>query len=162
MGVAAARNLILGLPWSLAVVRPRDDELARLLREEGLEVVCCDESPHGLSRSIACGVAASNAASGWVLALGDMPYIRPSTICAVSAAIEQGATIAVAEHCGQRGHPVGFGRQLQTELRQLHGDVGARSLIQRYDAHVVRIPVDDAGVVQDVDTLEDVVRDPRL
>ncbi len=152
IGVMAARNLVRGLPRSVAVVRPGDDELAARLEEEGLGVMYCSESPHGMGHSIACGVAATSEAGGWVLALADMPFIRSATIAAVGAAIERGAAIAVAEYRGQRGHPVGFDAQLRAELLQLRGDTGARSIVARHADLVVRIPVDDSGVMQDIDT----------
>ena len=155
IGVSAARHLVRGLPQSLGVVRSGDEELARRLREEGLGVVYCRDSAQGLGHSIVCGVTASAKAGGWVLALADMPYIQPATIAAVAAAIECGAAIAVVEYQGQRGHPVGFGVQLRAQLLQLRGDTGARDLIARHSGRVVRIPVDDPGVVQDIDTPAD-------
>lgn len=155
IGVSAARHLAQGLPQSLGVVRSGDEELARRLREEGLDVVYCRDSAHGLGHSIVCGVTASAQAGGWVLALADMPYIRPATIAAVAGAIEGGAEIAVVEYRGQRGHPVGFGAPLRAQLLQLRGDTGARDLIARHPGRVVRIPVDDPGIVQDIDTPDD-------
>ncbi|MHB8549908.1 MAG: nucleotidyltransferase family protein, partial [Acidiferrobacterales bacterium] len=141
MGVAAARHLMEGLPGSLAVVRPGDEDLAGRLQREGLQVVFCRNSLLGMGHSIGCGVNASAEAGGWVLALADMPFIRPATIAAVAGAIEGGAAIAVVEYDGQRGHPVGFGAQWRAQLLQLRGDAGARSLIARHAGCVVRIPV---------------------
>lgn len=156
IGISAARCLVQGLPRSLAVVRTGDKELARQLQEEGLVVVFCREAAQGLGHSIACGVAASADAAGWVMALADMPYIRSATFAAVAGAIERGAAIAVVEFNGQRGHPVGFAAEFRAELLQLRGDTGARSLITRNAKRVVRISVDDPGVVRDIDTLADV------
>ena len=156
IAAAAAHNLVCGLPRCLAVVRPGDDVLARQLRQEGLEVSYCPESVHGLGHSIACGVAASAGAGGWILALADMPYICSSTIAAVAEAVARGAAVAVVEYGGRRGHPVGFGAQLRAELLELRGDNGARSLIERHAADVVRIATDDPGVLQDIDRPADV------
>ncbi len=155
MSVAAARHLVESLPRSLAVVRPGDDDLAWRLQQEGLQVVFCHNSLLGMGHSIGCGVNASAEAGGWVLALADMPFIRPSTLAAVASAIEGGAAIAVVEYDGQRGHPVGFAAQWRTQLLQLRGDTGARSLIAHHTGCVVRIPVDDPGVLRDIDTLGD-------
>ncbi|MFM8637611.1 MAG: nucleotidyltransferase family protein, partial [Betaproteobacteria bacterium] len=68
-------------------------------------------------------------------------------------------------HRGRRGHPVGFSAELASELMRLNGDEGARRLVARYPGHA--LDVDDAGVLQDLDTeddfrrLEERVLDPR-
>jgi molybdenum cofactor cytidylyltransferase len=40
-------------------------------------------------------------------------------------------------------------------LLALRGDAGARSVLQRYAAEVVAVEVDDPGILQDVDTADD-------
>lgn len=109
----------------------------------------------GMGYSIACGVAARPDASGWLVLPGDMPMVRPDTLLAVAQALEQ-HTIAYAEYRGRRGHPVGFGAELFSELATLSGDAGARRLLARYPAHGVE--VDDPGVLIDIDTAGDLDR----
>lgn len=108
--------------------------------------------PLGMGYSIAMGVAARPHASGWLVLPGDMPMVQPRTLLAVAAALDHYA-IAYAQHRGRRGHPVGFGAELYSELVKLSGDEGARRLIARYPAHGVE--VDDPGVLIDVDTEAD-------
>ena len=43
-------------------------------------------------------------------------------------------------------------------LARLQGDAGARSVIQANAAAVTELPVDDAGIFEDVDTREDLAR----
>jgi molybdenum cofactor cytidylyltransferase len=78
----------------VAVVRPGSDELARALQDEGCKVVICDNAADGMGASLACAVRAAEAADAWLVALGDMPYVRPSSIAAVRAALEGGAALA--------------------------------------------------------------------
>jgi molybdenum cofactor cytidylyltransferase len=106
----------------------------------------------GMGDSIAAGVAARGHAGGWLVLPADMPRVRPSTLQAVAQAIET-HPIAYAQHQGRRGHPVGFAAELYSELIALTGDEGARRLIARYPAAAV--DVDDAGVLIDIDTVED-------
>ena len=61
--------------------------------------------------------------------------------------------IAYAQHQGRRGHPVGFGAEMFSELIALTGDEGARRLLARYPAFGVEL--DDPGVRMDVDTEAD-------
>ena len=72
---------------------------------------------------------ATKDAAGWIVALGDMPWIQSSTIARVAAAIADGAVVAAPFHRGQRGHPVGFGAACFAELAALTGDDGAKSVV---------------------------------
>jgi molybdenum cofactor cytidylyltransferase len=108
--------------------------------------------PLGMGYSIAMGVAARPHANGWLVLPGDMPMVQPRTLLAVAAALDH-YPIAYAQHRGRRGHPVGFGAELYSELVKLSGDEGARRLIARYPAHGVE--VNDPGVLIDVDTEAD-------
>jgi len=102
------------------------------------------------NKSLAAAVSASNSASGWVIALADMPALAPATIAAVSAALLSDDAIAAAWYRGVRGHPVGFGRAHGVALAQLDGDTGARALLN--DPRLIRIDTEDAGVLRDVDS----------
>lgn len=152
LGVASARRLIGALPHSIAIVRPRDTQLAALLQAAGLRNVAFANAGDGMGASLACGVAATGSADGWVIALADMPWIASATIRAIADAVAASAEIAAPSYRGERGHPVGFSRRHYAALASLTGDVGARSLIERCLDRVTWIDVDDAGVLRDVDT----------
>jgi molybdenum cofactor cytidylyltransferase len=68
-------------------------------------------------------------------------------------ALERGADIAAPVYQGRRGNPVGFSRRHLTQLLGLDGDQGARNLLMRHP--VTEVPVDDAGVIRDIDELSD-------
>lgn len=155
IGVAAARNLIDAIPDSIAVVRPRDAELAAHFTEAGLRVVPCMNAGDGMSATLACGIAATVDADGWIIALGDMPWIAPATIRAIAQAVASGADIVAPSYRGQRGHPVGFSCRHRDALSSLTGDAGARSLIERNLGRMTWIDVEDAGVLRDVDKPSD-------
>ena len=162
LAVAAARTLRCVLPRVVAVVRPTDDastrELAEQLGRSGCEVVINDSADDGMGTSLACGVRATLDATGWLVALADMPAIRAETIAAVAAAIERGAETAAPFVDGQRGHPVGFGTSFRGALTALGGDTGARELLAQHPPE--RIDVDDPGALYDVDRDTDRLTDP--
>jgi molybdenum cofactor cytidylyltransferase len=106
----------------------------------------------GMGDSIAAGVSVHASASGWLVLPGDMPLVRPASLRAVADALDQ-QPIAYAQHRGRRGHPVGFGAELFSELVMLKGDEGARRLLARYPTAAVEL--DDAGVLFDIDTVDD-------
>ena len=87
--------------------------------------------------------------------LADMPSIRPETIRAVAAALSSGAILCAPFHRGRRGHPVAFSAGFGPVLRALTGDVGARSIVESNQARVLRIDVDDPGVLLDINVPED-------
>lgn len=117
-----------------------------------LQLVMCEDAESGMGHSLAC--AAQHIPNDWqavLICLGDMPFIKPETLDAILAASAADA-IVVPQWQGQSGHPVCFGRDYFTELSELHGDSGARALLQRHSAAVRYLPVDDPGILQDIDT----------
>ncbi|MGH8738756.1 MAG: nucleotidyltransferase family protein, partial [Burkholderiales bacterium] len=88
---------------------------------------------------------------GYVVALGDMPFVRPSTIAAVCDALDAGAPLAAPYFRTRRGHPVGIAGRFRAELEALGGDEGARALLERHAAGLVKIPCGDPGVIRDID-----------
>jgi len=154
----SARNLLAGLGNALAVLPPGADRLYGILDEAGCEIVETIDCARGLGASIAAGVAASASSDGWIVALGDMPFIQPMTIASVADRLEKGAHIAAPILGGIRGHPVGFGRSLKASLLALDGDDGAKRLLARHRELVQTFIVDDPGVTQDVDVPSDLAR----
>ncbi|NBC49523.1 MAG: NTP transferase domain-containing protein [Gammaproteobacteria bacterium] len=159
MVVAAARALRSALPHVLAVVREADD-IAERLAAEGLDIAICPAAARGMGHSIACGVTATGDADGWLIALGDMPWIRPETITAVAAALERGAAIARPVYVGRHGHPVGFSNAFGADLGRLEGDQGARHLL--CSASITEVPCADPGVLRDIDCPADLHRSSAL
>ncbi|NNG11765.1 MAG: nucleotidyltransferase family protein [Halobacteria archaeon] len=151
MAVASARHLKAALPHSLAVVADAESELAGHLAQEGLQIIENPRAAEGMGTSIACGVAASPEAKGWVIALADMPRIPVVVIRAVAAGLDAGADIIAPDYQGQRGHPVGFTARHGPALMQLDGDAGARGIITANSGSLELIETRDAGVIFDID-----------
>jgi len=157
IGVASCRHLIAALPKVIAVVRPDDSALAAALGASGAQIVRCANAGDGMGASLACGVSAAHDASGWIVALADMPWILPSTIARVTAAVADGAPVAAPFHDGKRGHPVGFSAACYEKLAALTGDEGARIVVAAYADELAHIDVDDPGTLRDVDTPADLL-----
>ncbi len=156
----AVRHLLQVLPDVIAVVADGQGPLAQLLRTCGAHTVVNPQPQRGMGSSIATGVAASRDAAGWVVALADMPWLRPSSIAAVVAALTGGAGVAATRFQNRRGHPVAFAVEFRDRLLQLDGGVGARDVLANA-GHVVEVEVDDPGVLLDVDTPADLTHAPR-
>ena len=160
IAVQAARHLKSQVPV-VAVVRG-PGALAGALEAEGCRVVVCEKAADGMGASLACGVRETPDADAWLVALGDMPYVRPSSIAAVRAAIEEGAALAAPFFRARRGHPAGISARYRAELTAIGGDEGARALLERHGAQLRKIPVGDPGVIRDIDRPEDLAPPLRV
>jgi molybdenum cofactor cytidylyltransferase len=152
VGVQSARNLKAALAEVIAVTRPEDRLLAQALTDVGIDVATCPSAHEGMGSSLAHAVRARADADGWIVALGDMPMIRPETIRRIAAALEGGAGIVAPSYQGKRGHPVGFAARFGAQLANLSGDAGARNMLRAEGSRIVVIDVDDPGVMADIDT----------
>jgi molybdenum cofactor cytidylyltransferase len=70
--------------------------------------------------------------------------------------LRQGDAIVAPYKGSRRGHPIGFSRGYYDRLVGLDGDRGARQLLEEEAANVVGYPVDDQGVIHDVDVPGDI------
>lgn len=126
----------------------------------GLQVhIVKSAASDGMADSIAAGVCATADAAGWLILPGDLPLIQPESLRRVADALVL-HKVVVPHYCGQQGHPVGFGKACCDALSRLSGDVGAKSVIQKYRLtdEVFDLSIDDQGLVTDVDTVEDLSR----
>lgn len=156
VGVQSVRTLRTVLDDVIVVTRPEDHELLKFLAAESVTPMPCARCVEGMGASLACGIRAAPHADAWVIALADMPFIAVTSIERVVDALQRGAPLAAPEFNGQRGHPVGFAARFGMALQSLEGDHGARALLEQHAGEVWRLPVEDPGVLQDVDVPDDV------
>jgi molybdenum cofactor cytidylyltransferase len=155
IALASAQALLAATSRVVAVVNANDAALRSMLADAGIDLIVSPARNEGIGTSLASAVAATPSATGWVVALGDMPFVQSPTIDAVLRALEAGAAIAVPTYQGRRGHPVGFASAFRSALLALKGDVGARELFAEHASEVVRIACDDPGILRDVDRPSD-------
>jgi molybdenum cofactor cytidylyltransferase len=156
---ASAANLLRAVGRVIAVTR-RDEKLMRVLDDCGCQIVVNERADEGMGVSLAAGIAASEEASGWIVALGDMPYVQSTTIVRVRDALVQGAPLAMPTRQGARGHPVGFAAEFRVALGAMQGDAGARALVADNLERATLIEVDDAGITADIDIPTDLHTGP--
>lgn len=153
IGVAALERLAPTVDTVVAVVRAHDATLAAAFAARGARVTGCPQAAQGMGVSLSWGIRAAPVAGAWLVALADMPWVQPATLSRVVDALRRGAPIAAPRRQGRRGHPVGFAAGFYAELSALSGDEGARPVLDRHP--VALIDTDDAGVLRDVDTRQD-------
>ena len=114
----------------------------------------------GQSTSVHVGVEAARE-RGWnatIFALGDMPFVAPTTVDLLRERYAAGdGTIVAAGYGGKRGNPVLFDERHYDVLADVTGDMGGRRLVEEHEDAVI-VETDDPGVVRDVDYEEDLVK----
>ena len=149
---------------ALLAGKPVLEHVLDAVRASGLpfHVVQSDSSRPGMGDSIAAGVRATPDAPGWLILPGDLPLIRSETLRAI--ALAPPAAVTVPMYQGQRGHPVRFAAGCGPELMRLLGNNGAAHVVRAQAAmnSVAFMELDEVGIVNDIDTLDDLRRAERL
>ena len=122
------------------------------VRASGLPWHLEDVGHPGMGDSIAAAVRATPDANGWLVLPGDLPLVRPESLRAIAAALQEHPVVMPVVQ-GRRGHPVGFVAALGPALEGLEGPEGAASIVRAHAAHL--LPLDDTGCTTDIDTVAD-------
>jgi molybdenum cofactor cytidylyltransferase len=126
---------------------------------DGARVVINDAYQQGMGTSLRVGVSAVDAAShGVLVVLADQPFVQPDTI---NRLIDQyharKPQAAIPVYKGFRGNPVLLDRSLFPEIMTLAGDLGCRAIFGSH-TNILKVDVDDIGVLLDIDTQADLER----
>ena len=147
----------------MVVTRQHNHAVIQLADRLGVEYSLVPDSPMGIGESLRAGVVATSDWSGWIICLADMPYITAESYSAVwqramdlSGALGSSSLLLVApEFEGRRGHPVFLGKQYFNDLIKCSGDIGAANILTKYRKDLVKVQVEDSGVLRDIDRPED-------
>ena len=155
---APARRVLLitdGDPELAATAR---DHVRALGREADFDIVVAVEAAEGMGASLRTAVAALPPDSeGVFVFLGDMPRIPPGLARDLARSLTPGVDAVAPCFEGRRGHPVLCGKACFPALRGLSGDLGARDLLAAMGERLALVDSPDAGVLFDVDRLEDLL-----
>lgn len=157
---ASCRRL---LPWVdalLVVIGPHSARLLPPLDGLAVQAIVCPDADQGLGTSLAFGLAARQPESGWIVALGDMPFVAASTYAAVRRAIQAGADAARPVWHGQPGHPVAVSVKLRDRFALISPKQGLAPLFQGPGVALQRLAVDDPGCIHDIDVPSDLASSP--
>jgi len=143
-----------GLPLLLCLGRA-DRALAERFRKDDFRVLVCERAEEGMGATLAEGIAAIESWDGVLIALGDMPFIRPRSYQRVANALQH-TGICVPTYNGQKGHPVGFSHSYFAQLTLASGEIGGRQVIEANSGSVSYLPLDDPNITRDIDTPADI------
>ncbi|MDP2119113.1 MAG: molybdopterin-binding/glycosyltransferase family 2 protein [Hoeflea sp.] len=144
---------------TIVVTGHRGAEIAAEL--DGLDVglTANPDFASGMASSLRRGLEAlDGAVAGALVLLGDMPALRPEHLDLLIDSFAQARGRAVVRACDgeRRGNPVILPRAAFADAMRLHGDVGARALIESGAWPVIDVEIGPAARI-DVDTPEAVL-----
>lgn len=117
-----------------------------------LRMVHARDHVEGMAASMRAGVEGlPRDCAGAFLFLGDMPKVPHDLPAKLALALAAGAWAATPVCGDRRGHPVLFGVKLFAVLKTQTGDRGASKLLDALGEDLALVPVDDPGVLFDVD-----------
>lgn len=150
---------------ALLVGKPVLQHTLDAVRASGLPWHVEDAGHPGMGDSIAAAVRQTVSAAGWLVLPGDLPLVQPATLQAMAQVLlDQRAVVAWPEFAGERGHPVAFGRDCLEGLLALSGEKGAAPVVRHWAqlGRGLAVPVQDEGVVTDIDTVQALQRAEAL
>ncbi|NQV69974.1 MAG: nucleotidyltransferase family protein [Pseudohongiella sp.] len=148
------QNVSAAIPSVLIVSRP---EIAPALAKYSTGILLFEQAEHGMGATLSFAAQQIEGWTGCLVCLADMPFITVDTYAKIAARLT-GEKILIPTYQSQAGNPVAFGKKYFNQLRQLQGDSGGKSIIASRPESVLRMAVDDPGILQDVDTENDLTR----
>ncbi|TLZ42229.1 MAG: hypothetical protein E6K19_08340 [Methanobacteriota archaeon] len=136
------------------------DRVRKAITVDRARAIVNDAYEEGMSASIRAGVRAADPRSdGLLIVLGDQPFVASKTLDdLIARRNESQAKILIPTYQGHRGNPVLLDRSLSGEVQAITGDQGCRAIFGRHLDGILEVPVDDPGILVDLDTPEQISR----
>jgi molybdenum cofactor cytidylyltransferase len=133
------------------------EEIRKEIDVQNARVVLNESYQQGMGTSLKAGLSAVDPqCAGALIVLADQPFVRPATLSLLVAEHRRSkAQIVIPTYRGFRGNPVLLDRSVFAEVMALTGDVGCRAVFGDHLEGIVKLPVDDAGILLDIDRQSD-------
>jgi molybdenum cofactor cytidylyltransferase len=127
---------------------------------KNLKVAVNEAYQQGMGTSLRTGLAALDSGiDGALIVLADQPFVRPATLDLLIREYERSrAQILIPMYKGFRGNPVLLDRSVFAEVMGLGGDIGCRAIFGDHLEGIVKVPVEDIGILLDLDSKADIER----
>lgn len=122
-----------------------------------VKVVINEGFQQGMGTSLGVGLSGVDArAEAALIVLADQPFVQPATIDKLLQQYRRSRpSILIPLYKGFRGNPVLLDRSVFGEVMSLRGEVGCRAIFGSHSQNILKVPVEDVGILLDVDTRED-------
>jgi molybdenum cofactor cytidylyltransferase len=157
---AGLDEIVLVLGASAEAIR---QQLPQVLIE-GLKVVVNHAYGQGMASSLREGLSHVDPQShAALIILGDQPFIQPQTLQQIMDGYRGArAQIVIPSYQGNRGNPVLLDRSVFFEVMALEGDTGCRAIFPNHLSAILKVEVEDPGILLDIDSQDDYERSKQL
>jgi molybdenum cofactor cytidylyltransferase len=133
------------------------EEIEPVVRPYPVSIVYNPDFDRGMLSSVQAGFRALPSGDGAVFVVpGDHPAVPAAVFARLLAARgESGAGMVVPQCGGRGGHPLLVDLRFRAEIEGLDPAVGLRGLLDLHPESVLRVPLEEEGVVLDLDTPAD-------
>jgi molybdenum cofactor cytidylyltransferase len=111
----------------------------------------------GQFSSLKVGLAAREIGTdGILIALVDHPFVETRTYQRLREAhFKHPDSIIIPVYQGKRGHPTIIPHKIANEINAAPNGLNLREIIRGHQNLLVELPVDDVGILKDIDTIQD-------
>ncbi len=136
------------------------ETIKQSIASESLKVVVNESYRQGMGTSLRAGLSAlPSAVDAALIVLADQPFVRSATFDQIIDHYQQSnAPIVIPMYQGFRGNPVLLDRSVFPEVMALSGDIGCRAIFGNHLEGIAKVPVEDVGILLDLDSKDDVAR----
>jgi molybdenum cofactor cytidylyltransferase len=147
---SGVKQIILVLGFSAEAIR-------RAIEAENVRVVVNQSYQRGMGTSLRAGLCAvDQQAEAALIVLADQPFVQPATLDQLIAEHQRSkAQIVIPTYRGFRGNPVLLDRSVFHEVMALDADMGCRAIFGEHPNGILKVPVDDVGILLDIDRKSD-------
>jgi molybdenum cofactor cytidylyltransferase len=148
--VSSVMEIVLVLGFAAEAIRRKIDA-------GNVRVVINENYQQGMGASLKAGLSAvSPQSEAAIVVLADQPFVRPATLDQLVAEHDRcKAQILIPTYRGFRGNPVLLDRSVFPEIMTIQGDMGCRAIFGNHLEGIVKVPVDDVGILLDLDRQSD-------
>jgi molybdenum cofactor cytidylyltransferase len=147
------------------VVGPHAAEIRARVRLDDSALVFNPDWRRGQLSSLQAAIRSLPAgkAEGMLICLVDHPLISAGLVASLIKTFDRDKNrIVIPAYRGRRGHPVIFPSTLFEELLAASPDVGARAVVHEHSKDVTEVPVEEEGVILNLNDPESLARIPNL
>jgi molybdenum cofactor cytidylyltransferase len=127
------------------------------LELSGVRVVVNENYRQGMGSSLKVGLSSVDPKTEAALVmLADQPFVHTATLDRLIVEHAAGkAQIVIPTYRGFRGNPVLLDRSMFPDVMRISGDIGCRAIFGDHLDAIVKLPVEDVGILLDLDQRSD-------
>ncbi len=140
------------------------EAIAQQISSGDIRIVVNEAYQQGMGSSLSAGLGALDPLTDAAfIILADQPFVRSKTLDQIIDQYQESdAQIVIPTYRGFRGNPVLLDRSVFPEVMALSGDVGCRAIFGDHLEGIVKVAVDDIGILLDIDDKDDLAKLQRF